>query len=106
MSCVRRAAGWSNKSTSAPVNASKKVHRSLRSKCRNLRVDTPLQPRLYIASRKFRDTEGHEDVHVEDRGHRASLVAGRRNRPAAWQACEPCRTDSAGEAQADLHAVR
>src|SRR5712691_10763288 len=95
MSCVRRAEGWSNKSTSAPVNASKKVHRSSRSKYRNLRVDTPLQPRLYIASRKFRDTEGHEDVHVEAAGHRASLVAGRRGWTAARSAGEPHRPDPA-----------
>src|SRR5467141_3705497 len=95
MSCGRRAAGWSNKSTSAPVNASKKVHRSSRSKCRNLRVDTPLQARLYIASRKFQDTEGHEDVHIEAAGHRASLVAGRRGWTAAWPPRESHRPDPA-----------
>src|SRR5213592_1343524 len=98
MSCVRRAAAWSNTSTSAPVHASKKVHRSSRSKCRNLRVDTPLQPRLYIASRKFRDTEGHEDVHVEAAGHRASLVVGRRGGTAARPACEPHRANPARQA--------
>src|SRR6266540_2159802 len=106
MSCARRAAGWSNTSTSAPVNASKKVRRSSRSKCRNLRVDTPLQPRLYIASRKFRDTEGHEDVHVEAAGYRASLVVGRRGRAAAGPPCQPHRADPAWQAQADVHAAR
>src|SRR5882762_252305 len=106
MSCARRAAGWSNIFTSAPVNASKKARRSSRSKCRNLRVDTPLQPRLYIASRKFRDTEGHEDVHIEAAGHRASVVAGGRGGAAARPARQSHRANPAWQAQADVHAAR